>query len=149
MVCICQYQSSSYPSCPPFTLGNYKFAFYICDSYFVNKLICNIFVIDCTYKWYIYFSLSDLLHSAWQSLGPSMLLQMALFHSLLWLSRIPLCICTTFFLIHSSVDGHFSCFHVLAILNNVAMIIEEHVSFSITVLSGYIQSQSLGQEDPL
>ena len=26
-------------------------------------------------------SLSDLLHSAWQSLGPSMLLQMALFHS--------------------------------------------------------------------
>ena len=35
-------------------------------------------------------SLSDLLHSAWQSLGLSMLLQMALFRSFLWLSNIPL-----------------------------------------------------------
>ena len=33
-------------------------------------------------------SLSDLLHSVWQSLGPSMLLQMALFHSFSWLSNI-------------------------------------------------------------
>ena len=35
-------------------------------------------------------ALSDLLHSVWQSLGPSMLLQMALFHSFLWLSNIPI-----------------------------------------------------------
>ena len=34
-------------------------------------------------------SLSDLLHSVWQSLGPFMLLQMALFCSLLWLSNTP------------------------------------------------------------
>ena len=30
----------------------------------------------------------------WKSLGPSMLLKMALFHSFLWLSNIPLHICT-------------------------------------------------------
>ena len=34
-----------------------------------------------------------------------MLPQMVLFHSLLWLSNIPLSICTIFF-IHSFVDGH-------------------------------------------
>ena len=39
--------------------------------------------------------LSDLLHSLGQSLDPSMLRQMALFHSCVWLSNIPLCIGTT------------------------------------------------------
>ena len=37
--------------------------------------------------------LSDLFHLAWHSLSPSLLLQMALFHSVLWLSTIPLCVC--------------------------------------------------------
>ena len=41
-------------------------------------------------------SLSDLLHSVWESLGPSMSLQMAQFHSFLWLSNILLHICATF-----------------------------------------------------
>ena len=39
--------------------------------------------------------LSDLLHSVRHSLCPSMLLQMALFHSFQWLSNIPLYIHTT------------------------------------------------------
>ena len=38
----------------------------------------------------ICFSLSDLLHSVWQSLSPSTSLQMTQFHSFLWLSNIPL-----------------------------------------------------------
>ena len=41
------------------------------------------------------FSLSDLLHSVWQSLDPSTSLQMTQFRSFLWLSNIPLYICTT------------------------------------------------------
>ena len=43
----------------------------------------------------ICFSLSDLLHSVWQYLGPSTSLQMTQFRSFLWLSNITLYICTT------------------------------------------------------
>ena len=42
------------------------------------------------------------------------------------------------FFIHSSVDGHLGCFHVLAVVNSAAMNIGVHVSFSILVSSGYM-----------
>ena len=54
------------------------------------------------------------------------------------------------FFIHSSVDGHLGCFHVLAIVNSAALDIGTHVSFQIKVLifSRYISrsedSGSLG-----
>ena len=42
------------------------------------------------------------------------------------------------FFIHSSVDGHLGCFHVLAIVNIAAMNNGIHVSFSILVSLGYM-----------
>ena len=41
------------------------------------------------------------------------------------------------FFIHSSVNGHLGCFHVLAI-NSATVNIGVHVSFSILVSSGYM-----------
>ena len=44
------------------------------------------------------------------------------------------------FFIHSSVDGHLGCFHVLAIVNRATMNIVIHDSFWIMVFSGYMPS---------
>ena len=43
------------------------------------------------------------------------------------------------FFIHSSVDGHPGCFHVLAIANSAAMNSGIHVYFSVLVSSGYMR----------
>ena len=44
------------------------------------------------------------------------------------------------FFIHSSVDGHLGCFHVLAVVNSAAVNIGVHMSFSVLTASGYMPS---------
>ena len=56
--------------------------------------------------------------------------------SFLWLSSILLYMYHNF--IHSSVDGHLGCFHVLATVNSAAVNIGLHVSFSVLVSSGCV-----------
>ena len=42
------------------------------------------------------------------------------------------------FFIHSSVDGHLDCFHVLAIVNSATLNLGVHMYFSFTASSGYM-----------
>ena len=73
-----------------------------------------------------------------------MLLQMTLFHALLWLSNIPLYIYIYhIFFIHSSVNGYLGCFHVLAIVSSGSVNIGMHVSFGVRVFSRYMPSSEI------
>ena len=47
------------------------------------------------------------------------------------------------FFIHSSIDGHLGCFHVLAIINRAALNILVHDSFWIMVFSGHMTSSGI------
>ena len=46
------------------------------------------------------------------------------------------------FFIHSSVDGHLGCFHILAIVNMVSMNTGVHVPFRV-VFSGYMPNSEI------
>ena len=83
------------PLPPPLSpLGVHTFVLYICVSISALQTSSSVYhfprfhVSALIYN--ICFSLSDLLHSIWQSLDPSTSLQMTRLRSFLWLSNIPL-----------------------------------------------------------
>ena len=47
------------------------------------------------------------------------------------------------FFVHSFVNGHLACFHVLAIINSATMNIGVHVSFSVLASSGYLPGSGI------
>ena len=48
-----------------------------------------------------------------------------------------------YFFVHSSVDGHLACFHVLAVVNSAAVSNGIHVSSSVLVSSGYMSRSGI------
>ena len=47
------------------------------------------------------------------------------------------------FFIHSSVDGHLACFHVLPTVNSAALNTGVHASFSALVFEGYMPNSGI------
>ena len=101
----------------------------------INKLICSVFI-DSTYKWYhrifVFLWLTSLItiisrfiHIATNG-SISFFYGWIIFHVYMY-----------HIFIQSSVDGHFGCFHVLAIVNSTAVNIRMHASLQIRVFSGY------------
>ena len=88
-----------------------------------------------------------------------MLLQMAKFNSFFvteWYFTVCICVhihvyvnmyTSHIFFIHSSVDGHLGCYHILAIVNNAGMNVEVHISFwfSVFVFYGYIPRSGIAK----
>ena len=84
--------SFPFPPCPQ--VHSLHLHLYSCPATrFIDTIFLKIPYI-CVSIWYC-FSLSDLLHSVWQTLGQSTSLQITQFRSFLWLSNIPLYICAT------------------------------------------------------
>ena len=131
---ICQSQSPKLPPPPP-TTGNHQFVFYIRTSISVSV---DTFLLDSTYEQYYMVFVFLWLHSVSQSLGPSLLLQMALFHSFLWLS-----IYILHLLYPSFCWWTFRLLHVLATVNSAAMNIGEYISFQIMVFSRYMPKSGI------
>ena len=48
-------------------------------------------------------------------------------------------------LLYPSVDGHLDCFYVLAIVHSAAVNIRVHISFQITVFSGYVPKSGIAR----
>ena len=113
-----------YSQCNPYQVYFLYLLLYFC---FVDTFVCSIFLYSICKQYHILL-FSDLFHSICKSLGPAMLLQMALFCPFLWLSNIPLYIWYHIFLVHCSVDRHLGCFHVLAVVNSPAVKTRVHVS---------------------
>ena len=86
-------------------------------------------------------SLSDLIHSVWQSLDPSTLLQIALFLFNDWV--IFHCMYVSHLLYLFICGWTFRCFSCLSIVNNAAMNISVHISFQTMFSSGYMSSSGI------
>ena len=127
--------SSPPPSCPH--VCSVYLPLYFCTA---NKFICTIFSRVHIYAliYNICFSLSDLLHSVWQTVSVHICINdLMLFLFSCWV--IFHCIYVPD-LYHSSVDGHSGYFHVLVIVNSAAMNNGVYVSLWIMVFSGYMPS---------
>ena len=128
---------------------------FVCLFVLPCLLICFFFCLLMWVKSYgICLSSLDLFHSALYCQGPSMLSQMSELNSILWSSILYIytcmCVCVYIYIyiyiyicmyvciyhifpIHSVIDWHLGCFHILANINNATRKISVSISFWITV----------------
>ena len=126
---------------PPFPTRNHKF----CVSFWLYSPVFLFFCLflDSAYKSYIcltYFTKYN------NPLNPSMLLQMTRFY-FLWLSNIPLWICTTFLSLH--LLGDIWLLRFLAIVNTPALNTGGAVSFLISVFLVFVIYPGVGLLGPM
>ena len=102
---------------PPVCFVNHKIVFNVCESVYVLQISSCVsppfFFLIPHISYTVRCLLYDLFHLVWKSLGPSMFLWIAIFHYFYGLV-IFYCIYYCIFFIHSSINGHLGCFHVLA-----------------------------------
>ena len=129
--------------------------FSVCDSVSVLYMSSFVSYFRLRMMWYHMVFIFLWLHLVWFSLSVYpccckwcyfILCVWVIFHSECMCMYVCVCIYIYthkhhVFLIHSSVNGHLVCFHVLAVVNSAAVNIGLHVSFWIMVLSGYMPQE--------
>ena len=132
--------------------GNHQFVLYTCESISVllYSFIRFIFQTPHISDNIQYLSFSELFHSIILSRSIHIVANGKI-SSFVMESNIPVCVCVCvcvficvyhhIFFIHSSVDGHFICFYILPVVNNVFVNIGVNVSFPISVFFLWLYTQ--------
>ena len=134
VVYICWLQPPNLPLPSSFPFGNPKFVFYVCESLSVLEIssfvsLFQIPRISCII-WYLSFSVW--LTSLSMMISRSTHVAANGIISFFFMAeKYSIVSVYTIYFIHSSLDGHIDCFHVLAIVNSAAVKIGMPVSFRI------------------
>ena len=105
--------------------------------------VCVLLCLFICFCFVLFFKIPQESKITWFFLSPSDLFHLVLYPQVLpcyykwqdFILFIPLwCVYIYFFFIHLSMNGHFDCFHTLAIISNAVMNMKVYMSFWISVL---------------
>ena len=108
------------PISQPVPFGNRKF-FKVCVSVSVLQVHFYSFFLDFTYRWYHMMFIFHCLTPLSMIVSRSIYVTSNSFISFLFMAEEYSIVYIYIFFIHSSVDGHLGCFHVLAVVNTATL----------------------------